>query len=143
MVSALPSLWLMSGIHDGMAKKSTQQRSSPSAAEARPAVTLDRFNRLYRLLHLLADGARKREWLTKQLHLDVRGFYRDLEFLRGVGIVIELDQDGYRLSEAVDKVVLRLPFPDPHLTLGEVQQLARGNSAVHRRLKAQLAGLPT
>jgi hypothetical protein len=126
-----------------MAKKTTHRRSSPPAAEARPAVTLDRFNRLYRLLHLLADRARKREWLTRQLRLDVRGFYRDLVFLRGVGIVVALDEDGYRLSEPVDKVVLRLPFPDPHLTLGEVHQLARGNAAVHRRLKAQLAGLPT
>jgi hypothetical protein len=34
-----------------------------------------------------------------------------------------------------------LPFPDPHLTLGEAQQLAKGRSAAHGKLKKQIADI--
>jgi hypothetical protein len=34
--------------------------------------------------------------------------------------------------------VARLPFPDPVLTLGEAQQLAKGRSPAARKLKQQI-----
>jgi len=41
----------------------------------------------------------------------------------------------YRLADDVDGAAARLPFPDPHLTLGEARQLAKGRGTAHRQLK--------
>ncbi len=117
-----------------MARK-RNTRTSPEYA----AVTAERAARLYRLLKLLATGPKKRETLTRRLRLDVRGFYRDLEFLRHAGITLPLQDRRYVLGEDVDEAIARLPFPDPHLTLGEVVQLAKGRTKAHRRLKGQIA----
>jgi hypothetical protein len=85
-------------------------------------------------------GARKltRTVLLQRLKLDVRGFYRDVKLLREVGIVVTLRQGKYVLEGEADEAIERLPFPDPHLTLGEARQLARGRSAIHRKLKGLL-----
>jgi hypothetical protein len=39
----------------------------------------------------------------------------------------------------VQDALARLPFPDPRLTLGEAQQLARGRSTSHKKLQQQIA----
>jgi predicted DNA-binding transcriptional regulator YafY len=116
-----------------MAKKGT----TPGRSSAK-AVTADRAARLYRLLKLLEDGPHTREELTRQLRLDVRGFYRDLELLRECGIHLALRDHHYSLPGAAGDAVARLPFPDPHLNLGEAQQLAKGRSTAHRKLKGQV-----
>jgi hypothetical protein len=90
------------------------------------------------MLQLLDGGPQTRATLTQQLRLDVRGFYRDLELLRSAGIAVTLRDRRYTLDEDVDDAIARLPFPDPHLTLGEARQLARGRTAVHRKLQAQI-----
>jgi hypothetical protein len=95
------------------------------------------------MLHFLGSAPRTREWLTGKLELDVRGFYRDLEFLRSAGITISLGDAGYHLGGTVAEAVAGLPFPDPHLTLGEVRQLARGRSRAHRRLQEQIDRMQT
>jgi hypothetical protein len=122
---------------DGMAKKQTPKPRQPLPPEpaARPAVTAERFTRLFRMMRFLGEEARTREWLTQELDLDVRGFYRDLELLRSVGISVTLGEAGYVLGEPIERALARLPFPDPHLTLGEMRQLARGRTATHRRLQ--------
>jgi hypothetical protein len=107
----------------------------------RPAVTPERFRRLYRLIQFLGEGPQSRERLTRHLDLDVRGFYRDLEVLRAADIHIVLAEGRYSLAEDLEEVVARLPFPDPRLTLGEVRQLARGRSKTHRRLAGQIDDL--
>lgn len=112
----------------------------PSAAE-RPAVTAERFTRLFRLLHFLAAGPQTRSRITRQFKLDVRAFYRELELLRGAGIAVTLAAGRYALAEDVAEAASRLPFPDPHLTLGEATQLARGRGAAQRKLKQFLEGL--
>src|SRR6516162_9816958 len=112
-----------------MAKK----RSAASVPETQ-AVTADRAARLYKLLRLLAAGPQKRDTLTKRLRLDIRGFYRDLELLHRAGIAIRLAKGGYKLEEDADEAIARLPFPDPRLTLGEVEQLAKGKTRSHRKL---------
>jgi hypothetical protein len=120
-------------------KPSTSPSSGPAqTVRARVAVTADRFTRLCRLLSLLADAPRTRDRLTRDLDLDVRGFYRDLELLRAAGIAITLHDGEYALSDALDTAVARLPFPDPHLTLGEARQLARGRSRSHQYLQSQI-----
>jgi hypothetical protein len=108
------------------------------SAAARPSVTPERAGRLFRLLTLLAVGPQSRTTLTRRLRLGVRGFYRDLEVLRRVGIHVDLTNGKYMLVEDAVQAIERLPFPDPGLTLGEARQLARGRLEVHKRIRAQL-----
>jgi biotin operon repressor len=122
-----------------MAKKRTTRPARPARrSEAPPAaraVTAERAARLYRLLQLLGRSPQTREALTRRLKLDVRGFYRDLELLRAAGIDVPLREGRYTLTAKPEDAVARLPFPDPRLMLGEARQLARGRTAVHRKLK--------
>jgi predicted DNA-binding transcriptional regulator YafY len=113
--------------------------SPPPPAPERAAVTPERFTRLYRLLHFLAVRPQTRDAVSRRLGLDVRGFYRDLEVLRAAGIAVTLTEGRYSLASDVDDAVIRLPFPDPRLTLGEAQTLATGRSKAHRRLKEQIS----
>src|SRR5690349_24967253 len=112
-----------------MAKK----RTSPPRSSPPSTVTAERFSRLHRLVSLLQKKPQSRESLARRLRLDVRGFYRDLELLRAAGIPIALEAGLYSLEQDAQEALRRLPFPDPHLTLGDVEQLARGRTAVHRK----------
>lgn len=111
--------------------------AEPSSSD-RPAVTPERFARLVRLLRHLAGGTRTRAVLLRWLKLDIRGFYRDLGLLRTVGIEIHLKDGRYALNAPLDNVLNRLPYPDPHLTLGEMQQLTRGRSSLQRKLRERV-----
>jgi predicted DNA-binding transcriptional regulator YafY len=113
-----------------MAKK----RRPPSLSAPR-AVTADRAARLYRLLRLLADGPQTRAFLRQRLHLDVRGFYRDLELLRDSSIQITFAGGRYGLRQSFIQAAARLPFPDPVLILGEARQLSEGRTGAHRKLR--------
>jgi hypothetical protein len=117
-----------------MAKKA---RPNPNSEQT--AVTVERASRLYRLLHLLAAGAPNRATLMRRLKLDVRGFYRDLELLRASGIVVEAESRRYRLITPLTDALIRLPLPDPRLTIGEARILARGRSPAHRKLRDHLS----
>src|SRR5207253_231940 len=60
--------------------------------EAAPVIlTPQRAARLYKLLILLGEGPQTRQFLLRRLKLDIRGFYRDLESLRALGIEVEPD----------------------------------------------------
>ena len=63
------------------------------------AVTVDRAQRLFRLLKLLGQGPQTRLALTRKLRVAIRGFYRDLEVLRDVGIKIKLHDSRYHLED--------------------------------------------
>ena len=115
-----------------MAKK----RQEPTSAAT--TVTADRAARLYKLLNLLGHGPQTRATLTRRLNLEIRGFYRDLEVLRVVGIIVHLEDGRYSLAEDLAGALDRLPFPDPGLTLGDVRLLVKGRSRAHRKLKQQL-----
>lgn len=117
-----------------MAKKKT-------AAEAAGKVTPERVRRLFRLLKLLNRAPQLRSALIRQLRLGVRGFYRDLEALREVGIEVELGNGRYRLLQSLSQVLDQLPFPDPGLTLGEARTLARGRSPGHKKIRAHLQAI--
>jgi hypothetical protein len=117
-----------------MAKKRTKDRQS-----AARAVTFERSARLCRLLHILSGGSQSRQSLIKQLRLDVRGFYRDLELLRSAGIGLPLIKGRYELGKPLNQLLPRLPFPDPGLTLGDAMQLAKGRTAAHSKLRKQIA----
>lgn len=120
-----------------MARKPRQTRS-PKGAGAFKAVTGERAARLYRLLKLLGAGPQGRASLVRRLHLDIRGFYRDLELLRDAHIDVPLRNQRYALTERAKDAIARLPFPDPHLTLGEAAELAKGRSLAHRKLRSQV-----
>lgn len=122
-----------------MAKKRTPSPAPPATTD-RPTITAERFARLHRLIQLLADGPQTRANLTKRLGLDVRGFYRDLDLLRQAGIAITIAEGRYTLTLGAATALARLPYPDPMLSLGDVEQLAKGKTAAHARLKAQLEG---
>ena len=121
-----------------MAKK----RKTP--AKPAPSITPERFVRLYRMIHLLAEGPQTRQVLTRRLRLDVRGFYRDLDLLRSAGVSVTLDAGHYTLHQEADDAQALLPFPDPRLTLGAARALAKGRSPIHRTLAETIARiLPT
>ena len=102
------------------------------------AVTPERAQRLFRLLNLLGQGPQTRLAITRKLRLAIRGFYRDLETLREVGVSVKLSGGRYQLESDLALSLENLPFPDPALTLGEARLLARGRSAVHRKIKTLL-----
>lgn len=99
-----------------------------------PAVSARRLGRLYQLLRLLARRALTRPGVLRQLRVDQRTFYRDLEVLRQLGIVIVQEGSHYRLALPLEQTLQRLPLPDPKLTVAEAQVLARGRTAAHRKL---------
>lgn len=102
-------------------------------------LTAQRAARLYRLLTLLGDGPQTRQQLLRRLKLDVRGFYRDLEALRGLGIDVTTGDDNrYSLLGDLDGALALLPFPDPGLNFRDVQQLAKGDTSAHRKLKQRI-----
>jgi predicted DNA-binding transcriptional regulator YafY len=109
-----------------------------SSSRNAAAVTFQRAPRLYRLLKLLGKKPQTRDKLTRQLGLDIRSFYRDLNLLREAGISVLLQEGRYVLQGDIATHTPRLPFPDPLLTLGEAQQLARGRTNAHRKLRRQI-----
>jgi hypothetical protein len=109
-------------------------------AEPTPQVlTAIRIARLYKLLMLIADGPQPRQRLQTRLKIDMRGFYRDLEALRGLGIeIIAGSGSTYMLIENLDDALARMPFPDPGLNVRGVLNLARGTSPAHRKLRQRI-----
>jgi predicted DNA-binding transcriptional regulator YafY len=103
-----------------------------------PAVTAQRATRLYRLLSLTAEKAQTRTTLLRKLRVDLRGFYRDLELLRSLGIGIPSDGDRYHLLGTLDDALARLPFPDPGLSLREALVLCNGRTDAHRKLRTRV-----
>jgi hypothetical protein len=114
-----------------------KNRSTNSAAQAK-TVTPERAARLYRLIKAVKAKPLSRDALRKKLRLDLRGFYRDLELLREAGIELPLVNRRYVLPDRVNHVLIRLPFPDPRLTLGEAVQLSKGRTKAHKKLKQMI-----
>ena len=119
-----------------MAKKLRKLLHAPSKA-----VTAERAVRLHRILTLLGGGPHTRSALMRRLGLDDRGFYRDLELLRKSGINLPFVNRRYALQSDLAAAIARLPFPNPHLTLGDAIRLAKGGSLAHRKLKYQIASI--
>jgi predicted DNA-binding transcriptional regulator YafY len=101
-------------------------------------VSARRCARLYRLLLLLRAGPRSRSQLTRQVRLDLRGFYRDLNKLRALGVRIVSQGQRYRLGQGFHQAISRLPLPDPRLNLREAITLAEGPTPAHHKLRAQI-----
>ena len=119
------------------------KNSLPRATTTAKSVTPERAARLFRLLRLLESGPQTRALLIRRLQLDVRGFYRDLEYLRGVGVQVVLRGQRYALDQDISQAFDSLPFPDPSLTLGEARILAKGKTAVHKRIQSLISQVVT
>ena len=104
------------------------------------SLTSLRAARLFRLLTLLGSGPQTRSFLLRRLKLDIRGFYRDLETLKALGIEWTTTDDDpkYALIGELDEALAKLPFPDPGLNFRDAQQLSNGSTAAHRKLKQRL-----
>jgi hypothetical protein len=103
------------------------------------SLTGQRAGRLFRLLTLLGNGPLTRQQILRKLRIDVRGFYRDLEALRALGVEVEAGDDNrYTLALDFDEAMARLPFPDPGLNFRDVQQLAKGETSAHRKLRRRI-----
>lgn len=105
------------------------------------SVSLERAVRLFQVVDLLAEKERTRRHLLQALKIDIRTFYRDLELLRDCGIQVILLSRHYRLVTPAAQARSALPFPDPGLSLGEAEILAKGRTKVHRRLRELLAAI--
>jgi predicted DNA-binding transcriptional regulator YafY len=114
------------------------QKRTPVPAVTSRAVTAERAARLYCLLKLIDRQPQTRKALRRTLRYDVRSFYRDIELFRSCGINLFLRGGCYYLPDAVTVAIARLPFPDPSLTLGEAQELAKGRNLAQRKLKQQI-----
>ncbi len=112
-----------------------------SASRESSGITPDRFARLFRLLTLLGQAPQTRALLIRRLKTDVRGFYRDLELLRHHGILVRFENQRYHLDGDPSVLQDLLPFPDPHLSYGEMQQLAKGRTSAHQKLRQCLEDL--
>ena len=94
-------------------------------------VTRDRAARLAKFLKLLSGPAKTRAALMAKLKTDQRAFYRDLRFLRSLGIEVGADGDKYVLEGPLDSARAKLPCPDPGLTMAEVQTASRQLASAH------------
>lgn len=108
------------------------------AAPTQASVSVERAARLCRLVELLGAGPRTRVLILRKLKIDIRTFYRDLELLRENRIDVALERRKYLLRLSVQTAVSMLPFPDPGLTLGEAQLLAKGRTKVHKKMRGLL-----
>ena len=112
-------------------------QTSPALA----TVTRDRAARLAKFLKLLAGTAKTRTVLMAKLKTDQRAFYRDLRFLRALGIDVSAAGDKYLLDGPLESARAKLPCPDPGLTMAEAAQLSRGSSEGHRKLKRMVESI--
>lgn len=109
--------------------------------DAAAHITAPRASRLYRLLTFLGTASHSRDVLLKKLKIDIRGFYRDLELLRSLGITVGVEGTRYQLLDPLDDALARLPFPDPGLNVHDAMVLARGTTDAHRRFRQRLDAL--
>jgi predicted DNA-binding transcriptional regulator YafY len=122
----------------GRAAKGKTSAKAKAAANPAKAVSVERAARLFKFLQYLEAEPRTRAAVLQRLRVDIRTFYRDLELLRECNVTVTLQNRKYALTAAAADASARLPFPDPNLTLGEAQQLAKGRGAIHKKLKALL-----
>lgn len=114
---------------------------TPRHSDEMRAVTADRVARLYRLVSHLASKPVPRQSLLKRFGMNQRSFYRDIEFLRSIGISVVAADTKYSLQIDFDAALARLPFPDPALTLGQAIVLAKGKTAAHKAMQLRVKAI--
>jgi predicted DNA-binding transcriptional regulator YafY len=117
--------------------------TSPSNSRRRPSVriTLQRAERLHRLVTFLAENPRTRASILSELRIGLRTFYRELELLKRCGVKVRHKTKQYMLLATAEQAEGRLPFPDPQLSFAEMAELARCDCAAGERLAELLAAV--
>jgi hypothetical protein len=117
--------------------------SSPSNPRRRPSVriTLQRAERLHRLVIFLAETPRNRASILTELRVGLRTFYRELELLQRCGVKVRRKTKLYSLSATAGQAEGRLPFPDPQFSFAEMAELARSDCPAGKRLAGLLAAV--
>lgn len=116
-------------------------KRTPRPSDQMRAVTSDRVARLYRLVSSLSGKPVPRQTLLRRFGMNQRSFYRDIEFLRSIGIGVFAADTKYGLSIEFDAALAKLPFPDPVLTLGQAILLAKGKTAAHRVMQKRVKAI--
>lgn len=112
------------------------KRRSKAKGRAGVHITSARAARLHQLVLLLADGPQLRSRLLSKLGIGLRTFYREVALLARSGVRIRLEKKTYVLHTPSVEAAAALPFPDPQLRFGEVDELRRGTGPAARRLAA-------
>jgi len=114
-----------------------------SNSRRRPSVriTLQRAERLHRLVVFLAGTPRNRASILSELRIGLRTFYRELELLERCGVKVRRKAGLYRLLATAERAEVRLPFPDPQLSFAEMAELARCDCPAGARLAELLAAV--
>ncbi len=109
----------------------------------RPSVriTLQRAERLHRLVTYLAETPRNRASILSELRIGLRTFYRELELLKRCGVRVRHKSKLYLLLATAGQAEGRLPFPDPQLSFAEMAELARCDCPAGERLAELLAAV--
>jgi hypothetical protein len=117
--------------------------SSLSNSRRRPSVriTLQRAERLHRLVIFLAESPRNRANILTELRIGLRTFYRELELLKRCGVKVRHKTKQYLLLATAEQAEGRLPFPDPQLSFAEMAELARCDCPAGVRLAELLAAV--
>src|SRR5580700_3929193 len=117
--------------------------SSLSNSRRRPSVriTLQRAERLHRLVIFLAETPSSRASILSELRIGLRTFYRELELLERCGVKVRRKAGLYWLLATAEEAEGRLPFPDPQLSFAELAELARCDCPAGTRLAKLLAAV--
>jgi hypothetical protein len=125
----------------GPGRRGAAEASRRTGGRRRPSVeiTLGRAARLRRFVSLLAQKPRTRDEVLRELGIGLRTFYRELDFVKRLGIRVGRKDRAYSLQTTTEKAEGLLPFPDPQLSFAEVAELARHPGEAARRLAGLLA----
>ena len=100
------------------------------------AMTPVRAARIYRLVKLLTKSQLPRRTLLTRLRVGVRTFYRDLNYLRAGGVVVDAVGEKYSIKIKLADILNNLVFPDPKLTFREAMELGKGRGPGAAKVKA-------
>jgi hypothetical protein len=114
-------------------------RLSNSRRRRSVRITLQRAERLHRLVVFLAGTPRDRASILSELRIGLRTFYREVELLDRCGVKVRLRAKQYLLLATMAQAEGRLPFPDPQLNFAEMAELARCDCPAGERLAGLLA----
>jgi hypothetical protein len=108
---------------------------------SQPDLTPDRAHRLCKMLIALGHGPLGKDVLVRKLKLEERGFFRDLRFIRELGINVATVERGYVLAGSLDDAFTRLPVPDLKISLRDALELSHGHTPVQRRVRRKLESI--
>lgn len=106
-----------------------------------PDLSPVRAHRLCKMLIALGHGPQPKEKLVRKLRVEERGFFRDLQLMRKLGIAVTATGNRYLLMMSFGEALSKLPVPDLKLSLRDALELSHGHSPTQRRVRRKLESL--